>query len=568
MVNCPDQPIMKDFRTFFTKFSWRNWLLALAVVLVSWLVISLLLTGLAARSLAQGKVATSQALFEAAYPGSWLVSRLTFRSWPLAEVWHEGVWLGRYGSRLQRQLADLSLEEQVVIAKNSLGEINNHLPNLAENFQRSSLLSVVIKNHQQAALQLTKFQEVADVLGQLFNSEQRWLILLQNTDELRATGGFIGSYAVIDFSQENPLQLEVRDIYDPSGISISLPSPAGQAEYLSEGQGMRLHDANWSPDFPTAASTIFRYFGRINGDPQSFDGVIALPLSAIETMIGAVGGVYLPDQERTISATEVVEVLRQNRSSFFPGSREKEQALQQLYTALLLRLSQLSVGEWGAVVSNLAEDRLFSELQFYSTTAALQNKLLALNLAGKTEAYDPQEIYVMPVETNVGINKANRKVSRSLSLALADQQLTVSTTFTNHYTLADRPAEILNNPNYTVANHLGYINYHRLLVRSDMRVRSITIDNELLTTWDEEIVVNSSGTSYLQVGFLVRVPEETETTTAVEFSLPGNLDQAIAIQKQVGLTYETVAIHCPAGAILNPALIHNLYQASCQEAVQ
>ena len=140
--------------------------------------------------------------------------------------------------------------------------------------------------------------------------------------------------------------------------------------------------------------------------------------------------------------------------------------------------------------------------------------------------------------------------------------------FRSHYTLADRPAEILNNPNYTVANHLGYINYHRLLVRSDMRVRSITIDNELLTTWDEEIVVNSSGTSYLQVGFLVRVPEETETTTAVEFSLPGNLDQAIAIQKQVGLTYETVAIHCPAGAILNPALIHNLYQASCQEAVQ
>lgn len=548
--------------------SWRKLLKQTLLVLAAVFLLSLSLAAGGWWHLAKGNFSSSSTLLKLASPVSLIASRVTLGQISLVETWYQAVWLGRWLSEWQLA-AGGELAPQLETLDSEISTVTPHFQQLAIHFQRSWLLAVLVPNHQRIAEQLAAMEQFLVVTERLLTSDDRFLLLLQNTDELRATGGFIGSYAVLDFSLPNPFELEVRDIYDPSGVSFSLLSPAGQARYLSEGAGMKLHDANWSPDFPTSAQLILRYFANIQGDPQVYDGVVAVPLSVIEDLVAAVGGLYLPDQGRTITADEFAEVIRQDRQDFFPGSRQKQQSLQQVYTALWLRFTQLTAEEWRVLLGRLAVGQLTSELQFYAKQPTLQQQLEQLGLAGITQAYGPQQLFVFPVESNVGINKANRKVSRSLALALDDQHLlTVTTQFQNHYTVAERPAEQSTNPFYAAAGHLGYANYYRLLVRSDMRVRNITLNGQPLDSWDEEIVVSVGGVSYLQVGFLITLPEEERLTAQVQFSVPAAVAETFIIQKQVGLEYDEAIIACANGSIIRPLLARNLYQASCNQQVE
>ena len=376
------------------------------------------------------------------------------------------------------------------------------------------------------------------LLHVLLLSDARFLVLLQNTDEIRATGGFIGSYTVLDFGAPEPLRLEIRDMYNPSGISMTLPSPPGQKEYLSEGKGMKLVDANWQPDFPTSAKQILQYFANIKGDPQQYDGVIAITLPTIEQLVETLGGIYLADQQQTVTGDTLAAVMREDRNEFFAGSQEKEQSLQSFYTALKLRVSELTWDEWQQIFRAL-KDNLASEFQLFAHDAQVKRSIHTARLDGVIKPYKANEILLFPVESNVGINKANRKVTRDLTAQVLGNQFTVTTLFHNAFTENERPI-ILVETNYDVAPHLSYVNYYRLLVRNDMTLTSITIDGQLVDQWDDEIIKSDVGIEYRQIGFLVVVPEESTVNVAVQFQLPQLKRPRLLIQRQVGLKYQSM----------------------------
>ena len=380
--------------------------------------------------------------------------------------------------------------------------------------------------------------ETWQLINTLILGKGRYLVLLQNTDEIRATGGFIGSYTVLDFGSQTPLQLEIHDMYNPSGVSMTLPSPAGQNEYLSEGKGMKLIDANWHPDFPTSARTILQYFENIKNDPQRYDGVIAVTLPTIEELVATLGGIYLADQQQTVTADTLAEVMRADRGEFFSGSKDKEQSLQSFYTALKLRLAELSLAEWRLIFRAL-KDNLALEMQLYSQDKRVQEDIGRAGFVGGLKAYDSDEIYLFPVESNVGINKANRKIGRELIAQVEDKQLTVTTQFNNAYTEAERPA-LPENPAYDTAPHLAYVNYYRLLVRPDMMLETIKIDDQPLSEWDDELITSAAGLEYRQIGFLVVVPEENKILVQAQFALPELKRPKLVIQRQVGLKYQAI----------------------------
>ncbi|OGJ37315.1 MAG: hypothetical protein A2383_01425 [Candidatus Pacebacteria bacterium RIFOXYB1_FULL_39_46] len=381
--------------------------------------------------------------------------------------------------------------------------------------------------------------EVWYALNLLFTQGGKYLVLLQNSDEIRATGGFIGSYAVLDLDSAEPLRLEIRDMYDPSGISQTLPSPPGQAEYLSEGRGMKLIDANWNPDFPTSAKQILQYFAVIPDDPQTFTGVIALPLTTIESLINSLGGVYLVDQQQMINGDDLATVIRQDREQFFAGSKEKAQSLQALYTALKLSLNQLSLIESWQLWQSMQQAKFWQEIQVFAQTAKLQNALDSAQLTGALMNYQPQDVFVFPVESNVGINKANRKVSRHLTARLKDQQLILTTKFQNDFTKTERPV-LSADSDYAVAPHLAYVNYYRLLTRPDMKVEQIKINGEPVATWDDTEITSAAGLVYRQIGFLVVVLEQKQTEVQIEFSVPVISKPRLIIPRQVGLRYTSI----------------------------
>jgi hypothetical protein len=382
--------------------------------------------------------------------------------------------------------------------------------------------------------------EVWHAANNLLTSQGKFLVLLQNSDEIRATGGFIGSYTILDLASSEPLRLVIRDMYDPSGLSQTLPSPPGQAKYLSEGQGLKLVDANWNPDFPTSAELILQYFALLPGDPKHYDGVIGLPLTTVERVVTALGGVYVADQQQTITGETLADLVRRDRDQFFAGSQEKTQALQAVYTAIKLKLADLSLADWLGLIKALNSNRLLQEVQFFALNPSLQNNYQTASLDGALLPYGDNELYLFPVESNVGINKANRKVERFLSASLKGQRLTLTTVFKNNYTKAARP-ELDSNSAYAVAPHLSYVNYYRLLTRPDMMVISIKINDELVETWDETELISAAGLLYKQVGFLVVVPEQERVTVEAQFETPLISQSELIIQRQVGLPYTSIS---------------------------
>jgi hypothetical protein len=232
--------------------------------------------------------------------------------------------------------------------------------------------------------------------------------------------------------------------------------------------------------------------------------------------------------------------VRRDRDQFFAGSQEKTQALQAVYTAIKLKLADLSLADWLGLIKALNSNRLLQEVQFFALNPSLQNNYQTASLDGALLPYGDNELYLFPVESNVGINKANRKVERFLSASLKGQRLTLTTVFKNNYTKAARP-ELDSNSAYAVAPHLSYVNYYRLLTRPDMMVISIKINDELVETWDETELISAAGLLYKQVGFLVVVPEQERVTVEAQFETPLISQSELIIQRQVGLPYTSIS---------------------------
>ena len=162
--------------------------------------------------------------------------------------------------------------------------------------------------------------------GSPFSGEKRYLILLQNQMELRPTGGFLGSYAIVQLKNGKLIELSVQDIYEPDGRVTEHIEPPGPIQEAFQLGTLRLRDANWDPDFPKTAETLMWYFKKA-GEGE-FDGVIATNLLVFQEVLRQIGPVGLVDYDEDISVENLCEKAQfYSQESFFPGSKQKPEFL-------------------------------------------------------------------------------------------------------------------------------------------------------------------------------------------------------------------------------------------------
>jgi hypothetical protein len=133
---------------------------------------------------------------------------------------------------------------------------------------------------------------------------RRYLLVFQNHAELRPTGGFMGSVAEITLDRG-----EVKRVHFPGGGPYDLRSQL-LARVLPP-EPLRLvasrwefQDANWFPDFPTAAKKI-RWFWSKSGQ-STVDGVIAVNATMLEKVLAITGPIDLPEYGKTVTAENVL----------------------------------------------------------------------------------------------------------------------------------------------------------------------------------------------------------------------------------------------------------------------
>jgi hypothetical protein len=355
----------------------------------------------------------------------------------------------------------------------------------------------------------------------LLTDQHTIIILLQNSQEIRATGGFMGSFAQLDLDQGAISSLEIYDIYQPDGqFDGYLEAPPGVELYLSGGKGLRLPDANWHPDFPSSAQQILRFMALAGR--ENIDTVLAINLSVAEDLLRVTGNIELPDYQITVTPDNIAQVARADREQFFAGSYQKVNFLAALMTKLKLQLTQLSPEKQQALLQLLILQAQTKEIAGYSNLDPVQQLLASANLTGQLMLpLDTLPLYL--VESNVGVNKANQQISRQVAVEYSPYRVTMSLKLNNQ-----------NPPD----SQLNYINYQRLLTTPETAVHQIYVGQTELTSWDENIVTNRQGDRFKQIGFLVEVPLGQTRTITIDL-IPGPNQPAfvgnIALFKQPGL---------------------------------
>ncbi|MBU1992816.1 MAG: DUF4012 domain-containing protein [Patescibacteria group bacterium] len=129
-------------------------------------------------------------------------------------------------------------------------------------------------------------------------THKRFLVILQNDAELRPTGGFITSYAIVNFDHGLPTGFEMKDVY--FGVDeheyIKPPYPLGELLASEYYNGYTFRDANFNPDFPEAVQDLLKIYKMTDSETR-FDGVFAVNYSLLEDALRVLGTVRMGDME-------------------------------------------------------------------------------------------------------------------------------------------------------------------------------------------------------------------------------------------------------------------------------
>lgn len=124
---------------------------------------------------------------------------------------------------------------------------------------------------------------------------RRYLLIIQNNAETRASGGIPGALAVLNLDK-GKLTLDAQS--SATDLGVMQPSVAidPEQQHIYSGRlGKYMQDINLTPDFPTAASTAQAMWERTTG--QRVDGVISIDPVALSYVLDATGPVKITSPE-------------------------------------------------------------------------------------------------------------------------------------------------------------------------------------------------------------------------------------------------------------------------------
>lgn len=250
--------------------------------------------------------------------------------------------------------------------------------------------------------------------------KKSYLVLLQNNLELRPTGGFIGSYAKMDFDNGRLTDIKVDDIYSLDGALKEVIAPPSDLRQDLNLERLYLRDSNFDPDFPTAARQAEFFYRKEAG--ESVHGVIALDLKASGYLLDAVGGLDLPEYGESVSGANLFEkAISHAETNFFPGSQAKKNYLTSLQTQMFNKIFYLSKQNWPAIIQAISKGLKEKHVLVYLEDPSLFSYLSSSNWSGvfprQAENKEGENRdFLAVIESNMGANKVNYFLQRKYTM--------------------------------------------------------------------------------------------------------------------------------------------------------
>jgi len=251
-------------------------------------------------------------------------------------------------------------------------------------------------------------------LGDLFLSffgdqPKTYLLVFQNYDEMRATGGFIGTYGVLRYNNGQIEKLKIQSVYDLDGSltkQIAAPGP-----FQPEIRKWGMRDANWFADFPTTARKLLEFFEY---GSETADGVIAMTPYVFSEILKLVGPIEMPAYGVTLTADNFQDIVQLETSVNYDRKLNQPKKFLDDFTPVLLdRMSTLQKEEWFAVFQILQDTFLQKHMLIYSGDVAVQGRIAAMGYDGRLLQTDGD--YLSIVNSNHGGTKTDLDIRQSVS---------------------------------------------------------------------------------------------------------------------------------------------------------
>jgi len=430
------------------------------------------------------------------------------------------------------------------------------------------------------------------LMGATQEGPKTYLLLVQNEDELRPTGGFIGAVGTMVVKDGNVVSLDFEDSYNLDDWSKAYPVAPWQLEQYMNIPVLMFRDSNWFTDYPTAVLYAESLYSVSRS--HSADGVIAFDQHMLVLILDAIGPLEVEDVPYSITADNVISYMRSAKIpppiESRPEDWHRKAFINKLAGALMNRILVEGDVQWDqlarAVFHGLNEKHILLQFDDPAITGFVGRH-------GWDGSVRPGVgDFLMVVDANVGYTKSNAVLETSL---FYDVDLTNPSTPEGFLTVIQKnnassqvPCVVLSYASETMSAqemayamdrcYWGYLRIYKpagtvltkgtphAVPESQMMLgRGIPARVDLL---DEEI------SDVQAFGTLVLVPGGQSLTTTFQFALPATVleigtsaDQTIyrlKLQKQPGTLAHpiTIRIHLPSGVTVDAGPADALIQGN------
>ncbi len=418
---------------------------------------------------------------------------------------------------------------------------------------------------------------VPGMLGAAESGPKTYLLLVQNEDELRPTGGFITSVGKLVIYKGQIISLEFEVVEEQDDWSQPYPTAPWQLQEYMNSPVLVLRDANWFADFPTSALWAEYLYAYTHS--HSVDGVIAFDQHFLVMLLAVLGPLQLDGVEYPISDQNVIAYMRESKNpptgEMIPANWTRKDFIRKLADAVREKLEG-GDQDWPVIAQVLlqAMDQRHLLLQFddpvISTLLAQRGWDNAIRPGGGD--------FLMVTDTNIGFNKTNAVVEIGLTydVDLSDLDSPVGTLTLTHQNNADRnvpcihwnTGEITGEKSYPIDR--CYWSYVRVYKQAGVQLLDAT-PHRIPAEWmigqasvparvdvlDEEQIAGVQA-----FGTLLVVPGGQTLSTSFRFALPqtvlsprpgtDELSLHLHLQKQPGTLDHalTIRVHLPKNALI------------------
>jgi len=305
----------------------------------------------------------------------------------------------------------------------SASESLNQAKDLLNAIDLSAVPSDLTLSHQE----LTDLHEKLNVINSVFLSssdilshfmgleeEATYLILAQNNDSLRPSGGKIEAYGW--FSVRNG-RITGFD-FSPSTFSRPIPPNSSYVNNFSipswwlayENQQTIAWNGSWHVSFPSTAQMALDYYNNGNNINSPVDGIIAIDFLSLEQIVGVLGEVELPDMEDPLTMSNFRKTIYDPENFKNQGH---EQYVASIYNIVFGNLQDANQNQSEALLTVLLEGLIQHHIMVYVPNPEIQDVIDLLDWSGVTAEAGSND-YLLIADTNL-VNKSNHSIVRSLT---------------------------------------------------------------------------------------------------------------------------------------------------------